>query len=135
MQWARHAEQGGTMNKADQFGATERHEMRPDRASARRVGQVAVVGLLLVLGASQLSDLWAPQRTIVAYEAGSLVATDALESVLYDPTLGGREEGPSVSRIFKDKAGQDCRRFVDGLVSGTACQRHGDWRVVEISQK
>ena len=105
--------------------------------TVRRRGAQAVLGLgLLGLGLIQ-GYSWAPDASSspVAYEAGALVATGELEQVLYDPALGGREEGPSAGRTFTNKEGHSCRPFSDKRVSGTACQRYGDWRVVELRQE
>lgn len=71
----------------------------------------------------------------VVYEAGALVATGELEQVLYDPALGGREEGPSVGEAFRNKAGHSCRTFTDEGIRGIACERSGDWRVMELRQQ
>ena len=128
-------QQGGSIREGVQLEAATSHDLQSGRPSARRFGEVATFGLLLVLGAWQVSDLWSSQDNIVAHEAGRLVATGRLEEVLYDPALGGREEGPSVSQTFTDEAGHDCRSFKDGSVTGIACQQGGDWRLVEIRQK
>ena len=74
------------------------------------------------------------QESPVVYEAGAVVAAGELESVLYDPALGAREEGPSVGDEFRDGEGRACRRFADGPVTGIACRAGGDWRVTEMRQ-
>lgn len=97
--------------------------------------KAALVAALLGVGGLQGYRLaFEDSSSPIVYEAGALVATGRLEQVLYDPALGGREEGPSVGATFTNQAGHSCRRFTDGPVSGMACRRNGDWRVVEMRQ-
>jgi hypothetical protein len=105
-------------------------------AARRRWAQGALALGLFGAGLFQ-GYRWAPEAPVspVVYEAGALVATGELEQVLYDPALGGREEGPSVGEAFTNKSGHSCRTFTDGRVSGVACERSGDWRVVELRQQ
>jgi hypothetical protein len=92
---------------------------------------LAVAGLCFLQGYRVADGGASP----VVYEAGVLVAAGELESVLYEPSLGAREEGPKVSDAFINSAAQTCRRFLDGSVTGVACRANGDWRVIEIQQK
>lgn len=99
----------------------------------RRIQLGAVVAIASV-AFLQGAWLFQGQSTPVVYEAGSLVAAGELESVLYDPALGSREEGPRAGDEFRDQQGQLCRRFTDGSVTGVACRAGGDWRVLEMRQ-
>lgn len=112
------------------------HGSRPGRVTRRTWVQAALALALFGVGLIQ-GYRWAPDApsSPVIYDEGALVATGALEDALYDPALGGREEGPSVGKAFTNKAGHSCRPFTDGRASGVACQRLGDWRVVELRQE
>lgn len=90
---------------------------------------LAALGLFLAL------SWWSEPGSPVVYEDGALVAAGRLEQALYDPSLGGRESGPSVGAEFRSDTGRACRRFADGPVNGIACQIEGDWRVIEMRQR
>ena len=120
------------MTRNTESGDTARaHPTTRDRK--RLVGQATFVSAVFALGLFGGYNLVPKVRSPVVYEAGSLVASAELESALYDPLV--REgEGPRAESPFTTPGGQTCRRFRDDLVEGLACQRGGDWRVVELRQ-
>jgi hypothetical protein len=102
--------------------------------AGRTWAKVLFVVLLVGLGLIQGYHLADVPDTPVAYEQGRLVATDALENALHDPSTRGRVGAPAAGAAFANGAGERCRRFVDREVRGIACQQDGDWRIVELRQ-
>jgi hypothetical protein len=85
----------------------------------------AGLGAALALGAYQIYDLFRPPASPIVYEAGSVVAAAELDYVLDDPSHGGGASGITASALFASEAGDKCRRFAQGYLSGTACFRDG----------
>lgn len=102
--------------------------------AGRTWAKVLFVVLLVGLGLIQGYHLADVPDTPVAYEQGRLVATEALENALHDPSTQGRVGAPAAGAPFANQAGERCRRFVDRDVRGIACQQDGDWRIVELRQ-
>ena len=89
---------------------------------------------MLAIGALQIYEFARPQASLVAYEAGSVVAASELDYVLDDPSKGGGSSGITAGQLFASGSGDRCRRFAQGYLSGTACFRDGIWRLVEMRQ-
>jgi hypothetical protein len=109
----------------------------PDHAEKWRRGRwlLAVAGAgLLGLALGQGFGRSSGDASPVGFEAAAVVANGRLEAVLYDPSLSGLDGGPEVSRAFRNADGQTCRRFEDGVVTGTVCQIGGDWRIMDLRQ-
>ena len=130
------------MPEVEQVSAENRSQMPvsepppPERARKRPLANLVVAGGLVALVAWQASDWWsapAPTSPFV-FESGSLVAAGELEDALYDPSSRVRDGGLSAGDSFVNANGDTCRRFADGPVRGIACQRDGDWRVMELRQ-
>lgn len=102
--------------------------------AGRTWAKVLFVVVLVGLGFFQGLHMADAPDTPVAYEGGQLVATEALEHALHAPATRGHDAGPVAGRIFANAAGEQCRRFVDGRVSGVACRQDGDWRIEELRQ-
>lgn len=100
----------------------------------RQRAAVALIGAVFAGAIFAGNPLLSSSNPPFVYEADRLVAAGALEEVLYDPTKGGREEGPTIISTFEGERGAQCRSFVDGRVKGVACQSGGDWRIIEIRQ-
>ena len=118
--------------------AEERRGQVRRRSRRRRPLLSAAIALgLLGLVAIEADRWWSDPAVVspVAYEAGSLVATGRLENALYNPSTAQRQGEPLAGPSFRNNQGETCRRFADGLVRGTACQREGDWRLVEMRQE
>ena len=127
------------MSHGPQVGLAVSAQGRGPRPAAwkptrRFLGQAAFVAAVFGVGLFQGYRWGEDQPSPVAYEAGSLVATGELESVLYDPAPGARDARTAAGAAFTDPTGATCRRFTDGPVAGVACQRDGDWRIVELRQ-
>lgn len=103
------------------------------RVAGRTWAKVLFVAVLVGLGFMQGLHMADAPETPVAYEDGRLVATEALAQALYDPATR-RSGGPVAGRPFANAAGEQCRRFIDGQVSGVACRQDGDWRIEELRQ-
>lgn len=109
--------------------------LRRLRGIGDRTVKLFAATALVLFGLFLMLSWWSEPQSPIVLEGGALVAGGQLEAVLYDPSLGGRETGPSVVDSYMDKAGRSCRRFTDGPVDGVACQIQGDWRVVEMRQR
>ena len=94
----------------------------------------AGIGAALALGAYQIYDFTAPPASPIVYSAGSVVAAAELDYVLDDPSNGGGASGITAGNLFATTSGNKCRRFAQGYLSGTACFRDGQWRLLELTQ-
>lgn len=120
------------MSNSSSPARAESSAFSPSRRPWFAVTTIAViVGVTVLIG----NPLLTPSDGPMVYEAGRLVASGQLEQVLDDPSLGGREEGPSVTATSKQGQGSDCRQFADGPVTGVACRQGGDWRIKEVRQE
>jgi hypothetical protein len=83
----------------------------------------AALALGLVIGA-----LLRPGTDFTS-SAGRLVARGSLARALDHQLASDRaaRSGPRIGISFRDKAGEDCRTFVDVASSGLACRRDGVW--------
>ena len=106
----------------------------PDRSSRRRGWLQAGIAAALALGAYQAYQFTRPPGVPIVYEAGSVVAAAELDYVLDDPSKGGGASGITAGAQFENAAGDKCRTFAQSYVSGSACFRDGQWRLVEMTQ-
>lgn len=96
--------------------------------------QGSAIAAALLLGAYQIYDFARPEPKPIMYDAGSVVAAAELDYVLDDPSHGGGASGITASEAFRNEAGDKCRRFAQGYLSGTACFRDGQWRLTTMEQ-
>lgn len=128
----------GTMrpDSEDRPGTAAVPPSPPGPARKRPVANLVLAAALVALVAVEAWRWTAapPPSSPFVFEGGSLVASGELENALYDPALRRPGDGPTAGSAFAGAAGETCRRFTDGPVRGIACQREGDWRVIELRQ-
>lgn len=97
---------------------------------------LTMAGLCLTFAAAgAVTYAWMIEETpVIDFEAGRLVAMGELESTLYNPAYGSKEDGYAAEMEFAAADGSTCRRFVRDELSGVACQHEGDWRLVSLEQ-
>ena len=93
------------------------------------------LGAVLALGAYQIYEFVQPSAPPIAYAGGSVVAAAELDYVLDDPSQGGGASGMTAGKLFATGSDDKCRRFAQGYISGSACFRDGQWRLVEMKQE
>ncbi len=91
-------------------------------------------GAVLALGAYQVYEFARPAASPIVYSAGNVVAAAELDYVLDDPSQGGGASGITASGLFATGTDEKCRRFEQGYLSGTACFRDGQWRLLTLTQ-
>ena len=94
----------------------------------------AGIGAVFALGAYQIYEFARPPASPIVYQAGSVVAAAELDYVLDDPSHGGGASGITASGLFATETDGKCRRFAQGYLSGTACFRDGQWRLLTMTQ-
>jgi len=109
-------------------------EHRTDRVRLRGWLQ-AGLGAVLALGAYQIYEFFQPPAPPIVYDAGSIVAAAELDYVLDNPSTGGGASGITAGKRFANESGDKCRTFAQGHISGSACFRDGQWRLVEMTQR
>jgi len=92
--------------------------------------ELAVILAIFALASVQGYRMLRASEAPVAYEGGHLIATGDLADALYEPA-GTRQMGAFVVA----DAGDGCRKFTSGNVSGVACNRRGEWRIREMRQE
>jgi len=111
------------------------NEIEQQRTQPRLRGWLqAGLGAALALGAYQIYQFTRPEASLIVYDAGNVVAASELDYVLDDPSHGGGASGITAGKLFAGEAGDKCRRFAQGYLSGTACFHDGQWRLIELKQ-
>jgi hypothetical protein len=103
----------------------------PDRLRTWLRGGIVAA---LIIGAYELYEFTQPAASPIVYNAGSVVAAAELDYVLDDPSKGGGASGITAGKLFASSSGDKCRRFAQGYLSGAACFRDGQWRLIEMTQ-
>ena len=91
--------------------------------------ELAVIVVIFALASVQGYRMLQAGGAPVAYEGGHLIATGDLAEALYEPA-----ETPRIGAFTVTTAGDKCRKFAGGAVSGVACNRDGEWRIRELRQ-
>ncbi|KRA82747.1 hypothetical protein [Altererythrobacter sp. Root672] len=104
-------------------------------SGTRRVWAWGVLMAVFGFGAAQLYHVTRPSDSPVVYEEGSVILTPEVASVLVDPSRGSDgQRGVSAGQMFTTASGDRCRQFTQDYLTGVACLRDGDWRLVELRQ-
>ncbi|MBO9518829.1 MAG: hypothetical protein J7493_12245 [Porphyrobacter sp.] len=114
-------------------------EARTDEAAndggKRKLWAWSLVMAVFGFGAFQLYDMTRPSDAPVLYEEGSVIVSPEVASVLFEPSRGSDGQGGvTAGQMFSTESGQRCRRFTQDYLTGVACLRDGDWRLVELRQ-
>jgi len=115
------------------FGArAARHEARPRPFGAP---QWAAMAATLALGLLVGNFVGGSEPSPVEVENGHLVAAASLDEAL-DTRLASvpSSDGAHVGLTYRDRSGNICRSFQDGVASGLACREGQQWRVEGLFQ-